>query len=181
MKTTLLRLLVAGGLLAGAVAARGAFNTNGVVDPFEVNDGKDHGCRKTAGNVGGKCPECPKDKGMPYFWVSEPYINLWVADEPVAYTTSHGEGIALRLTYDQRDSRPTNGSLPGLEGPFVPSTGWHHAWFSYILFTGTYIAFYPDGMGGYGPAADFSTWSATLYAPGGGEKQFSWKIGRAHV
>jgi RHS repeat-associated protein len=174
MRSTLLSSLVAIGLLAGALSARAAWGTNDLQDPFSVNDAKDHGCQKTAANVGGKCPECPEAKGMASFWVSQPYINLWVADEPVSYTTSLGEQVPFRLTYDQRDTRPTNGSVPGLTSPYIPSTGWNHNWFSYVHFAGTYYFYYqPPNFGGTIRAADFSTWTATLYAPGGGESYFS--------
>jgi hypothetical protein len=40
--------------------------------------------------------------GMPKWWVSEPYINLWAADRPVEYTTSLGEKVSFAMTYKQR-------------------------------------------------------------------------------
>lgn len=173
MKTTLLKSLVTIGMLAGTLAARAVVATNGLEAPLSVNDGNDHGCQKTAANVGGKCPGCPK--GMPFSWVSEPYMNLWVADEPVSYTTSLGEDITFRLVYKQRDTRPTNAEMPFLEGPFVPNTGWNHNWFSYVHFTtiADYSYPYPPLGVPVGIGVDFSAWAATLYAPSGGESYFS--------
>jgi RHS repeat-associated protein len=119
-----------------------------------IDDGKDKGWHDLTG--------CPTEEsnaqppGMPIWWVSEPYINLWLADKPVGYTTSLGEKLDFSIQYKQRDTRPRiiNG-----QDAFVPITGWNHNWFSYIHFTG-------DGQ-------DFNSWTATLYERSGGETEFT--------
>jgi hypothetical protein len=84
----------------------------------EVNDGKD---------AGENC-DCSKDsKGMPIWYVTEPYINLWIRDTPAFYQTSLGEEIAFEVMYKQRDTRPTDTNVT-----LVPVTGWQHNWFSYL-------------------------------------------------
>lgn len=79
----------------------------------QFNDVNDSGCHVTPGragspdsgmsNPGGNqahCLHCVQ--GMPSWWVDEPYINLWVADEPLSYTTSSGQEMTFRWTYKQR-------------------------------------------------------------------------------
>src|SRR4029077_19458534 len=84
--------------------------------PNNINDGKDKGCKP-----GKPCPPCP---GMPVAWVSEPYINLWMADEPLSYQTSRGEPITFRMSYKQRDTRPSPSEY------LVDNTGWNNSWSS---------------------------------------------------
>jgi len=69
--------------------------------PNNIRDGQDKGCRRNfAGQI-----ECPPCKGTPVYWVSEPWINVFIADEPMSYLTSRGEPFTFRLTYKQRDTR----------------------------------------------------------------------------
>ena len=51
-------------------------NIHGMGLPDDIKDGKDKACVRL---FDGKtvCTHCP---GMPVWWVSEPYINLWLAD-----------------------------------------------------------------------------------------------------
>ncbi len=67
-----------------------------------INDGKDWPpCEK--------CAVCAGDNpissqnvgslGMPRWQVSEPYLNLWMHDTPVEYTTSLGEKIGFTMTW----------------------------------------------------------------------------------
>ena len=88
--------------------------------PNNIKDGKDKG-RK---------PPCP---GMPVWWVSEPYINLWLADEPLSYLTSIGESFTFRITYKQRDSRPAY-ATPSL----FPTRGWNNSWLSFVHLDGQF-------------------------------------------
>src|SRR5207249_1563504 len=37
--------------------------------------------------------------GMPYWWVSEPYMNLWIQDEPLGYEPARGTRISFRLNF----------------------------------------------------------------------------------
>src|ERR1700734_3547373 len=76
------------------------------------NDYQDLGCHATPGrpgslppgmsNPGGAQAQCIKCEGMPKWWVNEPYINLWAADEPLSYMTSSGQQMKFRWTYKQR-------------------------------------------------------------------------------
>ena len=108
-----------------------------------------------------KLPNFNKDcvgAGMPVWQVSEPDINLWVADTPLTYTTSLGQEMAFHVVYDQRD--------PRLAGCPVPITGWNNSWNSYIHVTGNFDI--------TNNSVDFTRWSALLYSPGGGASDFSY-------
>jgi len=50
------------------------------------------------------CSNCRLQAGMPVWWVSEPYINLRMEDEPLGYTPSHGPKVTFHLSYRQRGS-----------------------------------------------------------------------------
>jgi RHS repeat-associated protein len=39
---------------------------------------------------------------MPFFNVTEPYLNLWLHDIPIQYTTAYGPEVALHLAYHAR-------------------------------------------------------------------------------
>ncbi len=128
--------------------------------PNGIKDGDDQGCQKDPTASAESCKPC---KGMPQWWVSEPYINLWIGDEPVSYKTSLGEEIAFRLSYKQRDTRPA--TLGGYSNP-VPATTWNHNWFSYVHIhktTTTYAS----------PPTQLTPFQATVYLPNGGERFFS--------
>ena len=85
--------------------------------------------------------------GMPYWRVSEPYINLWVEDQPLGYQPARGRRVAFRLSYKQRDQvvRETNWFNVGLL--------WNCSWLSYAE---------PDG--------DYYT---KVYLAGGGTRRYS--------
>jgi RHS repeat-associated protein len=119
---------------------------------------QDYGSDMTTKDYGGA-------KGMPHWWVSEPYINLWVQDTPVGYTTSLGENVNFTMTYKQHDTRP--GLIHG-QPPFVPVTGWEHNWFSYAHFNGDNLY----DSNGIVTNITFTNWTATVYQPGGGEGYF---------
>lgn len=87
-------------------------------------------------NPGGNtssCPTCPPSKppagnpdlaapdgadastgvtGMPRWWVSEPYINLHIADEPLSYRMSSGKDMTFRFTYRQNYMLPQPDQVP---------------------------------------------------------------------
>lgn len=154
---------------------------------FNILDAADRGC-----NTKGQC-----SKGMVTWSVSEPYLNLWLADTPVSYTTSLGEDIAFQVFYKQRDTTPPhvnrfqqwyltrNGFPPDMwddllqnpppaPQPYVPSTGWNHNWFSYVRFSGTYHIPAPGATGVFTNFwQDFSSWKATLFVAGGGQIDFN--------
>jgi RHS repeat-associated protein len=153
--------------------------TNGVTflsfgfETLDFDDASDRGCAED-------CPTCDGFlnpdifrrrhgtiiMGMPAWWVTEPYLNLWAADEPASYRTSLGQKFPFRLTYKQRDSRPpTSNPTNSAYDAYVPITGWNHNWFSYIRFAGNYTASTGN--------TDFSGWSARLFWPDGGESDLS--------
>jgi len=82
----------------------------------QFNDWQDFGCHFTPGGVGSPpsatagtggnqaaCISCGgTGVGMPVWSVDEPYINLWVHDEPLSYYTSSGQRMAFRFTYASR-------------------------------------------------------------------------------
>lgn len=140
----------------------------------EVNDGKDNG------------KDCGCNKGMPTWSISEPYLNLWIKDMPVYYSTSLGEEIGFELLYKQRDTRPTDSAVTS-----VPVTGWQHNWFSYFSYqvptylTGTNSSGYAlDGLTARGAIKranwvltnDLSRWAGTLYGRDGGENYFTYEV-----
>jgi RHS repeat-associated protein len=122
--------------------------------PNNINDGKDKGCPP-----GGPCPPCT---GMPIWWVSEPYINVWLADEPMSYLTSRGEPFTFRTSYKQRDSRPAPNDY------LVGDTGWNHSWFSYVRMNSVTPCYQ---FGGCWPFLPSST--MTVFLPNGGEVDFA--------
>ena len=44
--------------------------------------------------------------GMPVWRVSEPYMNLWVDDEPLGYQPSRGPRVSFKLSDTQRAATP---------------------------------------------------------------------------
>ena len=142
---------------------------------YSINDSKDKGCIIKPTDSVVRCPNCPDAKGMPAWWVSEPYINVWLADEPVSYTTSRGEDFPFRLTIKQRDSV---GNLFG-----YPRPGVLHNWYSRIYIQGmpvTYTVYVTNYSGtniigivtNHPPVLEtngFASWTATVDLPTGGQ------------
>jgi|GEM_PF-1350164 len=141
-----------------------------LLDFIDVLDGKDKGrhpirnCNVFSGSFD---PDelTTKDytreiNGMPRWWVSEPYINLWAADRPVEYQTSLGEKLGFSVSYKQHDTR-----LAAVEDhvPYLPSTGWNNNWSSFVHFTGQLTNF--DRV--------FTNWTATVYERNGGESYYA--------
>ncbi len=97
--------------------------------------------------AGGGCSSCG---GMPVWRVSEPYINLWLHDEPLGYQPAYGPRVSFHLSYKQRNE----------------STGIHHdvggnwgsMWLSY---------FDAQGYAPYGVVPE-----GYLHLPGGGVSTF---------
>jgi RHS repeat-associated protein len=120
---------------------------------FHIKDANDKSCPT--------CKACQNPHGMPVWWVSEPYINLWMADEPISYLTSSGEPFTFRLSYKQRDTRPASG--------LMRPTGWNNSWSSYISLQGTT----PCLGGASSCGANLSGSYATVYLPDGGTVSFA--------
>jgi RHS repeat-associated protein len=68
------------------------------------NDTNDLGrCQLALTPQKGACPDCG---GMPRWWVTEPYISLDIADEPLSYFTSSGQKMAFVWTHRNRARLP---------------------------------------------------------------------------
>jgi RHS repeat-associated protein len=93
--------------------------------------------------------------GMPRWSVSEPYISVWLYDEPVGYQPGVGERVSFKLAYKQRETTETNANLFSL-GPM-----WDCSWLSYVT-------------------DDEASWVATLYMAGGGEQIYLEPNGSQH-
>ena len=145
---------------------------------YSIKDANDKGCKKDPVKPKTTCVPCEKNKtqpkGMPEWWVSEPYINLWLADEPVSYTTSQGEDFAFRITVKQRD---TTGNFYA-----YPRPGFLHNWYSRINIQGMPLMITQYLTNGQGqvtttnvPVAStnsFSSWTATVDLPTGGQVSY---------
>ena len=126
--------------------------------PNAVKDGKDKGCKNPPANKDCAC------KGAPVWSVSEPYLNLWIADEPISYLTSRGEEFPFRIHYKQRDTRPGDPFDP--DDDLIAITGWNHSWYSYVRVDSSVQCIAPNGN------CPFSFYNATVYLANGGEANF---------
>ena len=122
-------------------------NIHGMGLPDNIKDGNDKG----------KHPICP---GMPTWFVTEPYINLWLADEPISYLTSRGEPFTFRITYKQRD---TVSSV----SPEIAAGGIENSWYSFIYLIN--VSPCPSGPPPIICNMNFYKANATLFLPNGGE------------
>ena len=66
------------------------------------------------------------ESGMPVWEVSEPYINLWLYDEPLGYQPGIGPRVSFGLAYKQRGAPLVSPSI------FSLGTNWTCAWLSYV-------------------------------------------------
>ncbi|HWW03186.1 MAG TPA: RHS repeat-associated core domain-containing protein [Candidatus Acidoferrum sp.] len=85
---------------------------------------------------------------MPSWTITEPYIDLWVQDEPLAYQPATGPRISFQISYDQRNNT-ANWVGFGL-GP-----GWNCSWLSYVT------------------AGDVSAGTLYYFTPAGGQQVFN--------
>ena len=99
-----------------------------------AEDGDNSGCEPPSSNDGpggsGAPPPPPPCCGMPTWDVSEPYINLWLSDVPLAYRLSDGKWMNLLLRYKQRGE--DKGSQIGNFGP-----NWECNWIGFMASDGT--------------------------------------------
>ena len=134
---------------------------------YTINDNKDKGCKVDPTSPNAKCPSCD---GMPAWWVTEPYINVFLADEPVKYTTSRGS-MDFRVTVKQRDSV---GNLFA-----YPRPGFLHNWYSRIFIQGMPVTTTQYATNYYGIITTnilpvlvtngFAHWTATVDLGTGGQ------------
>jgi RHS repeat-associated protein len=107
--------------------------------PPIINDNNDLGPNNNNDDCGGK--------GMPTWSVSEPFISLWLYDEPLGYQPAVGLRVSFELVFKQRES--TAGLNPNL---FGVGKRWNCSWLSYVTHQGT---------------------SNTVYYAGGGQESYS--------
>jgi RHS repeat-associated protein len=110
----------------------------------------------------GCCPPGHQSKecggpGMMWWRVSEPYLNLWLEDEPLSYQPALGDRVAFHLLYKQRDeANRLDASV------FNFGVGFHSDWSSYVKLEEH-----------FGQTRQF--WA---YLPGGGEESQSFPPGQ---
>jgi hypothetical protein len=96
------------------------------------------------GSKPGNCPSCG---GMPAWQVTEPDINLWVEDEPLAYHTATGDRFSFKIYYNQQQYA---------ESAPPPNFGeWFCSWLSCIS------------------AEESEPGAVILYPPGGGQTTYT--------
>jgi YD repeat-containing protein len=116
MKTSLVFLLGAS-LLAAVPLSSGATS---------VNDSDDIAFSSS--------PSGALELGSVVWSVSEPYINLWITAEPLAYTPSRGPSVVLDLIYKQRGSRPFDDDSGFKPRAFSVGGTWTCSWLSYVAY-----------------------------------------------
>lgn len=125
-------------------------------NPNFMGDSDDQRCSVAAGNGGcDGCQASSKPGGMPGWRVSEPYINLWLEDVPLAYEPAYGPVVALELAYKQRDEYA---GLTADQTSF--GKGWNCNWLAYL-----------ENFG----------YSAVLQLPGGGKSTFLFNGGNEAI
>jgi RHS repeat-associated protein len=84
-------------------------------------------------------PDCPF--GMPVWQVSEPFINLWLQDEPLGYQPAIGPRVSFGLNFRQREDVAGYNTNVFSIGP-----KWNCAWFSHVAPWGPYkVVHFPGG------------------------------------
>src|SRR5205809_7134919 len=97
---------------------------------------------------------------MPVWRVSEPYINLWIRDEPLGYKPALGPRISLVRAYKQRDEH--TGMANGTTFNF--GAGWNCSWLSYVESqTPTLSADVQMPLGGYLHFDFVNGWATNYY------------------
>lgn len=104
-----------------------------------------------APSAGGGSGCSPCSPWNPYFhamaqWrISEPYMTLWIDDEPLGYQPPRGDRISFHLSYKQRDMVERDARVFNL-GPL-----WNCTWLSYVDDVSTTRAEFYVGGGGVRP------------------------------
>ena len=80
--------------------------------------------------------------GMPVWRISEPYISLWLRDEPLGYQPAVGPRISFKLAFKQWET--TNGLNPNI---FSVGKKWNFSWLSYVAQDqhGSNVVHFPHG------------------------------------
>ena len=84
----------------------------------------------------------PCDCGMPVWTVSEPYISLWLHDEPLGYQPALGPRVSFELSYKQREAAAGFDTNIFSVGP-----KWNCSWLSYVAqdATGSNVVYFAGG------------------------------------
>ena len=79
---------------------------------------------------------------MPAWQISEPFISLWLYDEPLGYQPAVGPRISFKLAFKQRET--TNGFNPNI---FSVGKKWNFSWLSYVTQdqNGSNVVHFPYG------------------------------------
>ena len=72
-------------------------------------------------------PKNGPDCGMPVWHVSEPFVSLWLTDEPLGYQPALGSRVSFHLRYNQRETQA--GSDTNI---FSVGAKWNLSWLSYV-------------------------------------------------
>jgi RHS repeat-associated protein len=78
--------------------------------------------------------------GLPVWHVSDPYLSLWLRDEPLGYQPALGPRVAFSLAFKQREL--TAGLNTNI---FSVGQKWNFAWFSFVSAVGTTNTVHFDG------------------------------------
>lgn len=127
------------GLLAVPGGTQGAlpFCTDGILgawcieaDPAGSCDDALHGTQTPAAS--NDCDECRDPKGRAVWWVSEPYLNVRLSDEPLTYRPAVGPAVSFKLSYRQRGAA----YVPANIWPQVCGVGrgWSSSLISYLAY-----------------------------------------------
>jgi RHS repeat-associated protein len=93
--------------------------------------------------------------GMPVWSVSEPYLSLWLNDQPIGYQPPLGPSVSLLLSYNQRDV-----SAGYDTNTFCFGKKWNASWLSYVSLDGNgsnVVNFAGGGSSTYNGQADYLT------------------------
>lgn len=135
-----------------AVAASFVALESSAHPPNFIKDENDQHACNLSGYNGTECDtNCT---GMVRWWVSEPYISLWLEDEPLGYQPSRGPRVSFRLSFKQRNTRPADqfGFSFG---------GWECSWMSSV------------GFDSFSVSGTNVSYSAVVYLAGGGMQRYS--------
>jgi RHS repeat-associated protein len=119
------------------------------------------------------------DPGMPVWSVTEPYINLWVKDQPLGYQPGKGPGVSFQLAYKMREN---NAGMSDNE--FGVGKFWNFTWLSYVQVNaaGFQVHLPEGGLLDYASlgATDYQTYTLLTNNPDG-SYQLIYPDGRTNV
>jgi hypothetical protein len=133
----------------------GGFSNCKVCNGGKAGGGGPGGNNGSTGGSGTGCQTCPV--GMPIWEVSEPFINVFLYDEPLGYQPGLGPRISFKLAYKQRETRNFYTGVSGNYTGFGPN--WNCSWAGYLYRN------FSSGTTNYDG-------NATVVLPDGGERTF---------